>query len=52
MTDALMPRDQSSINKYKALGGLFWLWVVVAAGAYLIQFKTFVGPILSLLGFA
>ncbi|MDA1089170.1 MAG: hypothetical protein O3A85_02490 [Proteobacteria bacterium] len=45
-----MPQNQSSKNKETALGGVFWLWVGAAATAYLMQFKVFVDPILSLLG--
>lgn len=37
-------------EKQRLIAALLWLWVVVAMASYLYQFRSFVGPILRVLG--
>ena len=39
------------MNKQKMLQRFLWLWVIAVFAAYIIQFRDFAGPILSILGF-
>ncbi len=38
------------MNKQTIQRGVLWVWVIGAFGAYVFQFRDFVGPILDLLG--
>ena len=38
------------MDRRKVLNGVFWLWVVGAFAAYMIQNRDFVRPVLSALG--
>ncbi len=47
---AIIQLRKISVDKKSLLNGMLWLWVIGAFGAYVFQFRDFVGPILDLLG--
>jgi len=38
------------MDRQKILTGIFWIWVVGAFAAYMVQYRGFVRPVLSALG--